>query len=219
MLGALRGGGVTDVTFVGGYRIEAVRQAYPDLAFVENPRWAETNILASLMCAREHMAGGFVSTYADIVYRAEPVQRLVESPHPITLLVDTMWRRRYAGRTEHPEHDAEKVRCVGGRVERVHRDIDPQAAYGEFTGVAKFTAAGAEALGQAWVRASAEHPSGPFRESPSFDRAYLIHLLQQMIEDGVAMHHVDTAGGYWEIDTQQDYDHVREAHARGERWG
>lgn len=219
VLSALNGGGIEEITFVGGYRIDSVKAAYPGLDFVENPRWAETNILASLMCARDRMGDGFVSTYADIVYRAEPVSRLVQSPHPITLMVDTAWRQRYAHRSQHPESDGEKVLCDGGVVKRVHRDIDPQAAYGEFTGVAKFTAEGARWLAQAWEKAAHAHGGGPFREAAHFDRAYLIHLLQQMIDDGVSMHHVDTDGGYWEIDTQEDYDHVRRAHERGERWG
>jgi choline kinase len=219
VLSALRGGGIEDITFVGGYRIDAVKAEYPDLDFVENPRWAETNILASLMCARDRMDEGFVSTYADIVYRAEPVKRLVESPHPITLMVDTAWRKRYAHRSQHPETDGEKVLCAGGVVQRVHRDIDPGAAYGEFTGVAKLDAEGTRSLVRAWETARDTFGGGPFREAAHFDRAYFIHLLQQMIEDGTTMHHVDTHGGYWEIDTQEDYDHVRRAHAEGERWG
>ena len=36
-----------------------------------------------------------------------------------------------------------------------------------------------------------------------------IHLLQEMLEHGVAMSHVDTPGGYIEVDTQQDFDYAR----------
>ena len=31
-----------------------------------------------------------------------------------------------------------------------------------------------------------------------------------MLKQGVAMEHVDTAGGYIEIDTQQDFQYARE---------
>src|SRR5690349_15570222 len=64
ILSALRKGGVDPIGFIGGYRIEAVQAAYPELEFVENPRWAETNILGSLMCAEAWMGQGFVSSYA-----------------------------------------------------------------------------------------------------------------------------------------------------------
>ena len=39
---------------------------------------------------------------------------------------------------------------------------------------------------------------------PTFERAYLIDLVQWMIERGAEVHRVDTPGGYMEIDTEQD---------------
>ncbi|HET6582311.1 MAG TPA: NTP transferase domain-containing protein [Nannocystaceae bacterium] len=219
VLSALAGGGVEPITFVGGYRIGDVAAAYPQLELVENAHWATTNILGSLMCAAHRMGAGFVASYADIVYRRAPVAACVAAPHDITIVVDTDWRRRYVARSQHPPSDAEKVECAAGRVLRLHRDIDPDAAYGEFIGVAKFTAAGAAALQRAYAGAKARCGDGPFREAASVDRAYLIQLLQDMVEGGATIGHVDTHGGYHEIDTQQDYDLVREAYANGERWG
>jgi choline kinase len=207
ILSALRKGGVEPIGFIGGYRIDAVKAAYPELDFVENPRWAETNILGSLMCAEAWMHDGFVSSYADIVYRADAITKLLASPHPITLVVDTAWRARYQHRSQHPPTDGEKVQSADGRLTRIHRDIDPDAAHGEFIGVAKFTAEGAAMLKRAHAAAGLS------------DNSYFIPLLQQMIEDGVEIAHVDIDGGYHEIDTQEDYDLARAAHAAGERWG
>ena len=48
-----------------------------------------------------------------------------------------------------------------------------------------------------------------------FEKAYLIHLLQDMIEAGVKMTHADTPGNYMEVDTQQDFDLARQ-HWKGE---
>ncbi len=207
ILSALRGGGVDPIGFIGGYRIEAVQADYPELEFVENPRWAETNILGSLMCAEAWMGQGFVSSYADIVYREDAITKLLASEHPITLVVDTAWRTRYQHRSQHPPTDGEKVQCAGGLVTRVHRDIDPDAAHGEFIGVAKFTAEGAAMLRSAHAAAGLS------------DNSYFIPLLQRMIEQGTAIAHVDIDGGYHEIDTQEDFELARAAHAAGERWG
>src|SRR5437762_2028263 len=55
-----------DVIFVCGYRAEVLRAAYPEFTYVENRDWANNNILASLMYAREHFGEGFVSSYTDI---------------------------------------------------------------------------------------------------------------------------------------------------------
>jgi choline kinase len=79
ILEALAAGGFSraDVVFICGYKAEVIRAAYPDLTYVENRGWEQNNILLSLLCAREHLAGGFVSTYGDIVYRPEIVADLV----------------------------------------------------------------------------------------------------------------------------------------------
>ena len=42
------------------------------------------------------------------------------------------------------------------------------------------------------------------RNGRRFEKAYLIDLLQHMLEGGAEMHRVDTHGGYMEIDTLQD---------------
>jgi hypothetical protein len=50
------------------------------------------------------------------------------------------------------------------------------------------------------------HAGKPVREVAVFEKAYLILLLQEMIEAGVTMAHADTPGDYIEVDTQEDYE-------------
>jgi L-glutamine-phosphate cytidylyltransferase len=190
--------------FVCGYKQEVVRERYPALTFVENENWEHNNILASLFCAREHMSEGFISTYADIVYEPAIVSRLCSAPEDIVLGVDTAWRRRYIGRTHHPESDAEKVRFDGRRIIELSRRVDSDRADGEFIGVMKLTPSGAETLASAYDRAHATYAGKPYREGRTFERAYLIDLLAELSEAKVPLFREITAGGYMEIDTQQD---------------
>ena len=48
-----------------------------------------------------------------------------------------------------------------------------------------------------------------FREAALFEKAYLIHLYQEMLETGIQMAHADTAGHYMEVDTQEDFELAR----------
>jgi choline kinase len=200
-----------DVVFICGYKADVVRARYPEFTYVENTDWERNNILASLLYAREHLGAGFVSTYADIVYRGAAVARAVASPHPKVLVCDTDWRRRYVARSQHPETDAEKMRAEGERVVELSRRIASDAAAGEFIGVTKFTADGARELLDAFDRAKAHWAGKTWREGRTFERAYLIDLFQEMIEGGSAFHRVDTYGGYMEIDTREDL-------ASAEKW-
>src|SRR5436190_4407269 len=205
-LAAFSGAGITDVCFIGGYRIEKVQRDYPQLVFRHNADWERNNILLSLMHADDLMADGFVCCYSDTLFTSDVVRRVLENPADIALSVDTHWLERYQHRTQHPPDDAEKVLVENGQVTRIHRGIAPGEAHGEYTGIAKFTPAGATTLGEHFQRARRKFAGKPFREAAVFEKAYLIHLYQEMIEAGVNMAHADTRGNYMEVDTQEDFD-------------
>lgn len=206
---AFFGAGVTDLCFIGGYQIEKVTRDYPQFTFRHNAGWEQNNILLSLMHAEDLMAEGFVCCYSDILFTNDVVQRVLRHPADIALSVDTRWLERYQHRTQHPPDDAEKVTVQNGCVTRVHRSIAPNEAHGEYTGIAKFTPAGASGLRDYFHRAQQTFAGKPFREAAVFEKAYLIHLFQEMIEDGVKMAHADTPGNYMEVDTQEDFELAR----------
>ncbi len=201
---------VNDIVFIGGYQIQKIQQDYPSFRFYHNANWQNNNILISLFCAAPEMKGPFACTYADIIYRPWVTQKLMESPHDIALVVDTAWRERYAARTLHPEDDAEKVLVDGERITRIRRDIHRDAAHGEYIGVAKFSQRGAEIFHSHYQRVCNEYDGSPFQGAASVQKAYLIQLFQEMIEQGVEIHKVDVAGGYYEVDTTQDYEIANE---------
>ena len=187
--------GVDDIVFIGGYLMEKVQAEYPGFTFRPNEEWPDNNILASLMWTPGPSSGPAVS--------------LIECSGDIRCVVDTKWKERYEHRTDHPMTDGEKVTVADGHITRVHRDIDPDLAHGEFTGVAWFSEEGGKLLREHYHRCRQEFSGRAFREAPIFEKAYLIHLLQEMIEHDVPVRHADVPGEYWEIDTQQDYDMAR----------
>jgi hypothetical protein len=75
----------------------------------------------------------------------------------------------------------------------------------------KLSPAGSADFVAAFDEAERRHGGGPFREGRSFQKAYLIDLLAEMLEQGAAMEREDTHGGYMEIDTVQDL-------SMSERW-
>jgi len=209
-LAALRAQSIDRIAFIGGYQIDKVRAAYPQFTFRHNDQWEQNNILASLFYAEDLMSEGFICSYSDILFTPEVVRRVRASDHDMSVVVDTDWTDRYHTRTEHPPDDAEKVTVKNGLVTRIHREIAPQEAHGEYIGVAKFSAAGAARLREHYHRCRERHAGKPFREAKLFEKAYLIHLFQEMLESGEQMAHVDTPGEYIEIDTQQDFEYARQ---------
>jgi choline kinase len=207
---AFQRAGVRDVCFIGGYQMDKVQRDYPQFTFRHNAGWEHNNILLSLMHAEDLMGEGFICGYSDILFTRDVVRRLLEPTADIALSVDTRWLERYQHRTQHPAGDAEKVTVNGGLVTRVHRDIPPHLAHGEYTGLARFSPAGATQLRTHFLKARQRFAGKPFREAAAFEKAYLIHLYQEMIEAGVRITHADTPGNYMEIDTQEDFDLARQ---------
>ena len=205
-LESLLAAGIKDISFIGGYQIDKVRRDYPHFTFRHNDNWENNNILASLMYAEDLMNQPFICTYSDCLFTANVVKKLLASDADISLSVDTCWMDRYVHRSNHPPDDAEKVTVQNGHVTRVHRGIDPAQAYGEYTGLAKFSESGAATLKKHYHQAREKFAGKPFREAAVFEKAYFIHLLQEMVEAGVKMAHADTPGQYMEVDTQQDFE-------------
>lgn len=201
--------GIDDIVFIGGYRIESVQEAYSHFTFRHNEDWANNNILESLMHAEDLMDEPFLCCYSDVLFAPAVVSDLIADPGDMALGVDTAWLTRYEHRTEHPSDDAEKVTVENKVVTRIHRAIPEPDAWGEFIGVAKFSAAGASQLCADYHARRAEFSGRPYREAAVFEKAYLIHMLQDMVEQGRRMAHVDTPGGYIEVDTQQDFEYAR----------
>lgn len=206
ILAAYRRAGFSDdrIVVVSGYRDDVLRARYPSLTYVQNTGWESNNILLSLLCAREHMDEGFVSSYADIVYHERAVQLVMEAPADAALLCDSRWRERYAGRTQHPESDGEKVRIEGNLIVELARTLAPESAPAEFTGVMKLTPNGVRGFLSAFDLAQARYAGKVFRGGRTFEKAYLLDLLEEWRQAGQPLRAVLTPGGYMEIDTQQD---------------
>lgn len=204
ILDSLSGSGIRDVVFIGGYEIRKVRDRYPHLRFCHNTDWPNNNILTSLFCAQGEMDRPFVASYSDIVYRGDVVATLMQSEADICLAVDTDWRRRYVGRVLHPESEAEKVTVENDRVVRVGKHLDPDEAWGEFIGLAKFSERGAAVIRTVYNETVDRYQDRPFHQATSIQKAYLTDMIQELIDRGYAVHKTEIKGGWMELDTDED---------------
>ena len=209
-LQAFRDNGLDQFCFVGGYQIDKVRAEYPEFSFRHNTDWENNNILESLFFAEDLMDEPFFCCYSDVLFTAETVDKMLSCDEDFVLGVDTAWLERYQHRSEHPSENAEKVTVENGNVTCVHRDIEEANAYGEYIGVAKLSAKAGNRLRKHYHRCRMEHTGKAWREAKVFEKAYKIHLFQEMIELGEKMVHVDTPGGYIEVDTQQDFEYANQ---------
>ena len=205
----LRACGVYDIALIRGYQGDKIN--YPDIRYYENIDYRNTGILRSLFYAKAEMGDEFVFCYSDIVFGKEVLKLLLQNQSDISLVVDTDWQRHYRHRRQHPISEAELVRVEGDRITEIGRNIIlSKEAYGEFIGLAKFSKKGANILRTNYEWAVQHYEAKAFQEAPSLDKAYFTDMLQELIDQGYPVGHVDIHGGWAEIDTLEDVDRLNQ---------
>ena len=199
--------GITEIILIRGYKKEVIN--YTGVKYIYNQNYRRNNILESLMYAEGDMDGEFVTSYSDILFKASVVRSLLESKADISIVTDIAWKSRYKKRFQHPVEEAEKVTVSNNRVVEISKSINPNEAYGEFIGLAKFTNTGAEILKTNYRRVVAEFGKTQFHAAPSVEQAYLTDMLQELIDKGYTISNVDIKGQWMELDTIEDINTAR----------
>src|SRR5206468_4248523 len=84
----LEDAGVDEIVIVVGCQADRVRgRCRNRVTYVENPRFAETNSMYSLWCARALLYEGFVVLNCDVLFHPVLLQDLLTSRHENALLL------------------------------------------------------------------------------------------------------------------------------------
>lgn len=207
-LDAYRAAGIDEVYIVRGYMKESIQ--IDGARYFENTEYQSNNILASLFYAEPAMAGGFLFSYSDIVFRPEVVRTALDTDGDYALVVDRRWIEAYDGRVNHPVEEAEVARIQDGRVTRVGKKTVPAAeANGEFIGLARFSPRGVEQMRAQYHARRKELAGRPYGTAPRFEVAYVTDLLNDLIDGGEVMRPAFIDGGWREIDTVEDLERAK----------
>jgi choline kinase len=207
---AYRAAGVDEIDIVRGYMKEKIAAAAAGARFYDNDDFRNNNILSSLFYAEPAMAGGFLFSYSDIVFRPEVVRTVIETEGDYALVIDRRWHEAYVGRVNHPVEEGEVARVDDGRVTLVgKKTMPPEAATGEFIGLARFSAHAAEKMRARFHERKRELAGKPYGRAPKFEVAYLTDLLNDLIASGEIMRPAFIDGGWREIDTVEDLERAK----------
>ncbi len=189
----LRALGVSDVSFVVGYRQDAFRAAFPSgVHFYENPAWETTDQAGSLLKARAEFADDLLVVTGDLFCPENVYSAMLRSDAAVTVAVD---------RSPRPFDDTiEKVLFEGGRIAAIGKLNVPDArANGEFMGMTLVRkAASAETL-RRLEAACAANPR----------KAALIHAHQALLDEGGTLGFVENAGPWCEVDDWESLEKAR----------
>ncbi len=137
---ALTKGGIEEIALVTGYKRELL-YSYGNYHF-HNEEWAETNMVYSLLCAKEWLnMNDCIVSYADIYYTFEVIKDLVNCPDDIAISYDPNWLELWSKRFENPLDDAEtfKINKGGYLLEIGQKPKTIEEIQGQYMGLLKFS--------------------------------------------------------------------------------
>lgn len=211
----LRAAGIQEIAVVRGYRKETVAAA--GVRFYDNDAYDETGELASLFTAEPELHGRVLFLYSDVLFERAVLDKLLRAEGDVVVAVDRAWvdqRDRLLPLakpvdlvvTSDPPQPG--LRSLGedqrDALVQVGQRVAPDAATGEFIGLALFSPRGIAAAREVWARARAADPA-PLHESDSAAQAAFTDLLQTLVTAGQPVTCVSTWKGWLEIDTFEDY--------------
>ncbi len=206
--------GIERSVVIGGYKAD--RLEIPDGAtLVMNHAFAHNNVLHSFAQGRAKINGSKAAlvSYSDIIFTRSVVERLLRSEgRDISVVVDRGWAPGYEGRLHHPLDEAEGARFDDrGLLREVGKGLlasdSPPHEWGEFIGMMKMSHRGLEQFWTAFDDVNAKTGEDePFQGAQAWRKAYLTDMLQELVDRGVEVHCTIIDSGWFEIDTQEDYE-------------
>lgn len=211
-LAVLRHCGIEQIAVVTGYCAEALA-AYPLPQFY-NPEHLRTNMVYSLFCAEDFMAGtdDLLICYSDILYQPQLIEQLLATEADAAVVADLDWFKLWSCRMDDPLSDAESFKVTEGYLQELGKkasSLDEICA--QYTGLIKISA---KRIAD-FIQYYRSLPEGGLYDGKTKPQMFMTSLLQLMIELGWRIKPAYCKGGWLEIDTVSDLNHYQQMEAEG----
>jgi len=201
-LDAFKAAGITDITVIAGYKQEVLERV--GIKKIINPAYASTNMVSTLMCAKDLFNGDtdVLITYGDIVYEQRILNAILEAKGDVSLTIDKEWKRLWGLRMDNPLDDAEtlKIDKEGCIIEIGKKPISYDEIQGQYMGLIKISAEKAKKIVKIWDSMD----RNAIYDGKDFDNMYLTSFIQYLIDDGWRIKAIPVQSGWLEIDTVDD---------------
>ena len=216
-LDLLHSAGLEEAVVVGGHLYEQIQAEGARLLY--NPDYEECGCAHSILYARDHLKKDALVVYSDILFDRKILDRVLESPHGITLVIDRAYRRlpdrgklpdlvRIEGSVPGSKGPRDLELGTFKKITSIGKKVPADQASHEFVGIAYLQGTGLEQVKSAWEEALVKFQGRPFYEAPSVEKADFTDLLLYLIDQGIAVHGMEIEQGWSEIHSLDDYKRV-----------
>ena len=204
-LSILRQNEILDVIIITGPHNEKFN--FEKIRYIPDKNFRVHDQLDSLMSAKKEIDGDIIILFADIIFEDIILAKILESKSDISIAVDMDLERTHISRTDNSFDEADKVRFERGSVSRIFRtttEEDKKFEIGEFIGLMKLSKNGSKQFVDCYEKIHTHE--GKFHDAQSIEKAKLIDLLQELIENKIKIDAIPITGKWCEIDTEEDLE-------------
>ena len=192
--------GINDISVVAGYKLESIN--IDGIKLIKNEAYKTTGELGSLNCALMKFSDDMLITYGDLLFRGYVLEDLLESPHPITLVVDSMIEASHiSGSPDYAYCSSEDDRAMLGQdidLMKISDEIENRSnPQGRWIGMLRVTGEG---------RSQVEQTLNDLQKRNDFDQLGIPDLLNELVlqQHPIKVFYIN---GHWlDINTLDDLD-------------
>ncbi|MBI4931327.1 MAG: phosphocholine cytidylyltransferase family protein [Bacteroidetes bacterium] len=202
----LRKAGIDQIIIVTGYKKEKIN--FSNIHYYHNPNYATTNMVESLLCARDELNSDILITYSDIIFTDKLAKLITESKADIGVAVDKSWRDYWQMRYGTTENDLESLTVKDNKIVELGKSVNNSLGIDfRYIGMIKFSVNGIQRAldiydnkkmkNEYWIQSGKE-----------FKQGYMTDMLNELILMGNIVTPIVSDGGWLEFDTFEDYEIV-----------
>jgi L-glutamine-phosphate cytidylyltransferase len=199
--------GISDISIVTGYHNKMIK--LPNISYFHNEKYASTNMIETLFCAKSKLDDSVIVSYGDIIFEKEILSKLIKSNQSISVIIDKDWKNYWNMRFQNPLDDAESLLLDdNGFLTDIGQSVTSyEQIQGQYIGLMKFQNDGVTFLKDFYNKCKNESilSVNPLNPNLDFEKSYMTDLLRSMVINGSKIKSIPIHNGWLELDTFDDF--------------
>ena len=203
--------GIGDIIVVCGFAAEQIQ--YEGVKYYTNENYADTNMVESLMTAKDEFDDDIIVSYSDILFEEQMLRAMMKSSADFVVAVDDDWKDYWQKRYGKVDFDTESLSIDrdGNIVELGLESPKPEDIDARYIGLLRFSKEGLRYIEKIMEAAYLNFENEPWQQSgKTVRKAYMTDLLNAIIESGKEVKAEHFQNGWIEFDTNEDYENACE---------
>jgi choline kinase len=196
---------IQDVAIVNGYKKEILEEYLKNksIKFFTNENFDKTNMVSTLFCAKDFINDDLIISYADIIYKKEILEKLINSKDDFSVIVDRKWKELWSIRMENPLEDVETLKVKDNKIIELGKKTNSYSEIeGQYIGLIKIS----KTVLPKVIDFYESLDKTELYDGKNYDNMYMTSFIQMIIDNLIDVSPLYIDGGWLEIDSIEDLE-------------